>query len=379
MKAKFFFAVIALSLVATCSLINFNFSENANFENYALGTQTTTYWAKGTDKSIIHISAIDSSNSVQLNNGWQARGKKDVLLVLGNSQGHSINQKKEDEVTFVELLHSSIKSYDVLANTYPNASLQDFMISYFYWRSKLPVKAVLIPIFMDDLREKNGVKDDFYPLLIEEKFRFPEGNNNVFKSLNDDFKFVSETRINKKESDISGFETTQEKVEFFLNSYFDDHFSAWNNRKNVSSAIFSSLYELRNTVFNIKATTVRRMIPNRYNDNLKALDLIIADAKKSDVTIYLYIPPIRNDVQKPYDSIEYEKLKSYLTELPGKHPGRVFLKDFDNIVPGKFFGAKKSTKLGKDELELDFMHFQYAGHKILSDSLYQFLSITNLK
>jgi hypothetical protein len=379
MKAKFFFSVIVLSLVATCSLINFNFSENANFENYALGTQTITYWAKGTDKSIIHISAIDSSNSVQLNNGWQARGKKDVLLVLGNSQGHSINQKKEDEVTFVELLHSSIKSSDVLANTYPNASLQDFMISYFYWRSKLPVKAVLIPIFMDDLREENGVKDDFYPLLIEEKFRFPEGNNNVFKSLNDDFKFVSETRINKKESEISGFETTQEKVEFFLNSYFDDHFSAWNNRKNVSSAIFSSLYELRNTVFNIKATTVRRMIPNRYNDNLKALDLIIADAKKSDVTIYLYIPPIRNDVQKPYDSIEYEKLKSYLTELPGKHPGRVFLKDFDNIVPGKFFGAKKSTKLGKDELELDFMHFQYAGHKILSDSLYQFLSTTNLK
>ena len=57
MKSKIFFSVIALSLVATCSLINFNFSENTNFENYALGTQTITYWAKGTDKSIIHISA----------------------------------------------------------------------------------------------------------------------------------------------------------------------------------------------------------------------------------------------------------------------------------------------------------------------------------
>ena len=38
---------------------------------------------------------------------------------------------------------------------------------------------------------------------------------------------------------------------------------------------FLNLYKLRNSVFGISASTVRRLIPGRYKDNMTALDLIL--------------------------------------------------------------------------------------------------------
>ena len=153
----------------------------------------------------------------------------------------------------------------------------------------------------------------------------------------------------------------------------DNNWNVWNNRKNAQGILFGKLYELRNTIFNIKATTVRRMIPDKYADNMTALDLIIKDAQKNDIKLFLYVPPIRNDVEKPYDPKEYRLFKSQIQDIVNKYPNTVFFKDYDNIVPGKYFGHKASTSLGKQTEELDFMHFQFTGHSILFDSLSVYL------
>ena len=43
--------------------------------------------------------------------------------------------------------------------------------------------------------------------------------------------------------------------------------------------------------------------------------------------------------------------------------------DLESIVPSYFWGSKDSTSLDKEQ-ELDFMHFQGGGHKLLADSIY---------
>ena len=55
--------------------------------------------------------------------------------------------------------------------------------------------------------------------------------------------------------------------------------------------------------------------------------------------------------------------------------GAVFL-NLENLVEGKYWGEKDLTSLSSNN-ELDFMHFQFQGHKILSSKLSK--SIANAK
>ncbi len=379
MKSRDLIFIIIISLLGGLLILKLSFSKSTDLTTFALGTNTVTYWSKDANNNIIHISAIDSIGTKTLINSWSIAHKKDVLLLLGNSQTHSINQKKRNEVTYVEMLNKKINNYYVVANTFPNASIQDFLISYKYWKNVLPIKAVAIPLFLDDMRESNGIAYDFYPKLVDMNFNFAEKDILLLKNLNLTFSTLHQQKFALNNSnDFDGI-STQDKVEKYLNKFLDSNWDVWNNRKNAQGIMFGKLYELRNTIFNIKATTVRRMIPDKYVDNITALNLIIKDASQNRIKLFLYVAPIRNDVTRPYDPKEYYKFKSEIKNLVNKYPNTIIFKDYDNIIPGKYFGYKESTSLGKQTKELDFMHFQFAGHTILFDSLSHLFFKNNIK
>jgi hypothetical protein len=372
-KPYFTLFLFGISTLFAILILKLNFSKVTDLTTFALGTKTVTYYAKDKYKNIIHISAIDSIGEKAFLNSWAKSGKKNVILFLGNSQTHSINQKKKGEVNYIELLDKNFNNHKVFANTFANASLQDFLISYNYWKSILPVKILVIPVFLDDMRELNGISYNFFPILISNKFNLVNIENNLIKKINLSFYNIYEKELKSKNPNQIEQISTQDIVEKRLNLLFDRNFDFWNNRKNAQGILFSKLYELRNTIFNIKATTIRPMMPSRYSDNISALDLIVKDAKKNKIKVFLYIPPIRNDFEKPYVPEEYTKLKNELQQIANNSEGAVYFKDFDNIVPGNYFGYKESTSLGRQTYEIDFMHFQYKGHLILSDSLSLYL------
>jgi hypothetical protein len=229
------------------------------------------------------------------------------------------------------------------------------------------------------MRETNGISYDFYPKLVDINFSFDHNENILIKNLNSSFLNKHKQKI--ASINLNNFEnvSTQDIVEKRLNSLLDNNWDVWNNRKNAQGVIFGKLYELRNSVFNIKASTIRRMIPDKYMDNMKALNLIIKDANKHNIKLFFYVAPIRNDVIKPYDKKEYLTFKTEIKDLVKNYPNTIYFKDYDNIIPGKFFGYKESTSLGKQTEELDFMHFQFKGHTILFDSLSQFLFKNGIK
>src|SRR6478609_7964326 len=141
---------IILALIISFFCINHFFSEKKVFEDLALGEETKRFIATdSTTGNPIHI--------VEMNGDM----KKMVIFVLGNSQTHSINQMKTGDRTYVAMLSDTFGKYgyDVLANSIPNASLQDFLWLYTYWKTKVPIKVLLVPIFMDDLRE-DGLRPD---------------------------------------------------------------------------------------------------------------------------------------------------------------------------------------------------------------------------
>jgi lysophospholipase L1-like esterase len=84
------------------------------------------------------------------------------------------------------------------------------------------------------------------------------------------------------------------------------------------------------------------------------------------IKVVLYTAPIRRNVELPYVPEEYEACKNQVKELARK-TGAIYA-DLESLVPGEFWGKKGSTALN-GTLELDFFHFQAAGHSILADAL----------
>jgi hypothetical protein len=364
---------LLLAFLLAFIIIQFGFSGNTKFENFALGTETSAYFAKNSFNEPIHISRIDDNEVPGFIKSYINSGKPKSILFLGNTQTHSINQIKKDEINFIQILNDSLitTNSSVFCQSIPNANLQELLLSYLYWSDKFHAKTLVLPIFFDDLRE-DGIRDVFYPNLIKERYLIPDSSSHIVNKINKNLRtYWSQLIVSKNNFEVE--QTVQERVESYLNIFFNENVQSWNYRENVRGDFFVWLYKLRNTVFGIKANTVRGMIPKKYSDNMDALHFLLDKCKKEGVKVFLYIPPIRSDGSLPYHLEEYNKFKKDIKSICFNSGNEYYFADFDNIIPGNLWGYKESTNL-LDKREVDYMHFKYEGHRILADSILKHLS-----
>jgi hypothetical protein len=376
---------LIIGFMLAIGIIHLFFSGERKFDKLALGTETTEYRAKNIANESIHLITIDQLEEDEFINSYHKNGDKKVVLILGNSQTHSINQIKNEEVNYIRLLNEafSSKGYEILCHSMPNAGMQEFYLSYMYWKNKLKIRSIVIPIFFDDLRE-DGIRNVFFPKLIEDRFLMRDSLSYIGNKINTSLKSNWSNTIREKDglkdaikSDNQALkETVQEGIENSLNRQLEQNVKSWNNRENVRGDFFVWLYQLRNTVLGINPGTVRKMIPQRYNDNMQALEFIIADCKKNDIKVLLYIPPIRSDVALPYDIVSYKAFKNEVKQICETEKGKLYFANFDTIIPGNLWGYKGATNL-LEKREVDYMHFQFRGHQILADSLYNHINLMN--
>ena len=379
MKSKWLLAEILVGLASSYFIMTTYFSGDRKFEDLALGTETVTYNAVDENRKPIHIQRSNEEESTRLLEAWKERGSKPVILFLGNSQTHSINQQKEGEINFIEILYKNRTNQqeDIVCISLPNAGLQEFYLTYKYWNKVLPIKAIVVPVFMDDLRE-DGIRDVFFAELIATKFQLSDTADNISQKINKELRLNWTHNLSVKQlvgelDKLDLPETLQEKSETYLNGQLENRSKAWVNRPNVRGEFFNGLYKLRNTVFGIKASTIRKMIPQRYKLNMHALELLTDDCVVKGKKVILYIPPIRSDVVLPYNENEYQQFKIEVEKLAIKNPQSVYFKNYETILPGKLWGYKAATSLNSEK-EIDYMHFQFKGHQILADSLHVILN-----
>lgn len=168
--------------------------------------------------------------------------------------------------------------------------------------------------------------------------------------------------------------TLQERAERGLTMWLDKHSQLWQARPEIRGQLFLGLYRLRNTLFGIKPSSKRRMIPGRYRDNMAALTAILEAATQNGIKVVLYVAPLRGGVEIPYAAEEYSSFKSEVERLANR-PGVVF-SNLERLVPDELWGTKDATALG-GEGELDFMHFKFGGHQLLAKRLEE-LVVTSL-
>ena len=132
------------------------------------------------------------------------------------------------------------------------------------------------------------------------------------------------------------------------------------------------MYELRNTLLGIKATTKRKLIRGRYNDNLAALTAILNTAASNHIQVLVYITPIRHDVDIPYVETEYTHFKQAVLTLTAQY-GATYA-NLEDLVPAELWGSKNTTSMLHGSQEIDFMHFQAGGHQLLAVALAQLIA-----
>ncbi len=353
------------------------FSEKEAFEDLALGEETQKYYASD-QSNCIHADQLGKEELVSIREGWELRGKRPVLLYLGNSQTHGINQMKEGEVSVNHLLYDQFRDdgIDVIAHSLPNANFQEFLLLYDFWKKELPVEYLVMPAFMDDMRE-TGIRSYLAEnIRANESYQFSDASE-----IGEKIKAIVYPVKAEGEGDLAALKaTTQEQTERYLNDVLDENIAAWSNRPNVRGSFFRMLYNSRNTLFGINAQTKRKMIPQTYSDNVAAINAIMKGANDSNIKTLFYIPPIRMDVEIPYLQEEYNTFKKDMENTASQYE-QVDFHSFEKIIDGKYWGMKRSTNTSGKK-EYDFMHFQYKGHQILADSLLphlkQMLSLNTL-
>jgi hypothetical protein len=365
MTAKYRLISLIVSFIVSAFIIAVHFDTTTRFEEQALGNQTQSYYATKNNK-IIHCDSISEFKNIE--NTWILNGKKSVVFCLGNSQTHAINQLKPTDINYVRMLSDSLDQYnkEVLAVSIPNVCLEEMMLVLDYTYQHFPIEYLTIPVCMDDLRE-DVITPSFFDKLTNENYQMKDSTVTVVKSVNSMLRTLSMT--NTSNSDIAGLNhTPQEKVESYLNHFLERNSMIWRSRPQIRGDFLVSLFFLRNNIFNITAETKRKMIPMRYKANFDALTYMLDKAKERNTKVLLYVPPIRNDAEIPYDAVEYKKFKMDL-ELLAKKYSNVRFTNVENCVSNQYWGLKDATTIG-GKPELDFMHFQYAGHKQLFEKIY---------
>ena len=350
----------AIGIVALSALLP-ELPNSAAFEDLALGLETHPFYARF-DGHPVHCKDLTDVESCL--SARRESGIEDVVLWLGNSQLHAVNQLKAGETSAADRLHRWLRTADryLMVLSQPNANLQEHYLLLEYLSSRDPVKTLILPLVFDDMRE-DGIRPSLSGMVADPL---------VFDrlSITSTGRALRQSHENRDlgSNDMSALrDTPQEIVEKHLNDALADYWTVWRERPWFRGQIYNGLYLFRNTIFGIKASSIRKVIPGRYAMNRQALKDMLDVAASYGIFVYAYIAPLRNDVTPPYDPSEYALFKKDMSALLNK-PGAAFL-DLENLVPGSFWGQKEATTLG-GQPEVDFMHFQAPGHALLAQALW---------
>ncbi|AFM24497.1 hypothetical protein [Desulfomonile tiedjei] len=335
------------------------------FEEFALPVGTSSYFAEYDGHKIHGTGICDADDCIE---GWRKRGSREAALWMGNSQIHAVNQLKPGQENASPLLFRALnkKGLDFLTFSFPNSNFQEYYVFFEYLRPRLNLKVLILPVVFISFRE-TGIRDDIAKALNDPDVKNSLKRTKIGERILKECGSKESSKESPEDGELAALRgTIQEHSEKFLNSWLKNNMSLWEARPQVRGWLTISLYRLRNTVLGIDPQTKRKMIGGRYEDNMAALKAVVDHAITEKIKVVLYTAPIRRDVELPYILEEYQACKNQVKEL-AQESGAIYA-DLESIVPGEFWGQKESTALNS-KLELDFFHFQAAGHSILAEAL----------
>ena len=350
----FIIAFVALNLFARgdVDLVNLaKGNENTSREEFFKGDQFTAC-------DISAMKTIVNNRSSQQGFPSSCRKFKRVLW-LGNSQLHYINQYKEgDHLSpyWLRVQWGFPDCFEPLGFSLPNANLQEFFVLSQFVVMDMPINVLIMELCFDKLRD-TGLRDEFSKILSPELMESIRKKSEIGAAIIN--KFTSTHKdSNNNEGILAG--TSQKHMELWLTNQMNKHWPLWAKRSQIEGQFMVGLYYFRNWALGIRPTSERKMIAARYDLNMRALAGILADYRQRGIPVLLYIAPIRQDYPIPYDLHEYSRWKSEVEDMAQKFGATAL--NLEKLVPGDLWGSYHKE-------DLDFMHFQGPGHRIVADAI----------
>ena len=317
MSHKIKLASLIMGTVLGLFLIDFFYDhkkDSAELEKLALGNENREFYEK-TEELNHHCKYIIVNEECHLK--YKNYGKNNVILWLGNSQLHAINQYKIGDKTGSSILHELLKidKKYLLTLSQPNINMQEINVLFNQSTELFPIELLILCVVFDDMRE-DGIRDN---LKYIKKL-----DNLENKKL---YRVDLSNQINSK---VDNKVDIQRIVENFFSQKLSILYPKWAARGELRGNFFLELYNLRNFVFGITPSSTRKLIPARYNKNMDSFVEILKIAKDKKISVITYIAPLRNDVKIPYDLSEYENFKSEIKNISLKHQANFF--NWEDIV-----------------------------------------------
>ena len=216
------------------------------------------------------------------------------LLWLGNSQLHYINHFRKGQHTAPFWVRQALPCPDAvvpLAASLPHANLQEQFVLAVYVQRRIPIRAIILQLAFNDLRE-DGLRDDFSGLITAaDRAALNESETGAAILVSADAAWQGQSRAGDG-AGLQGF--AQKRVEDALNRVLAENWPLWDDRVYLRTRLVVDLYDLRNAVFRIKPTTVRRIVPLPYERNMRALRGLLQEARSRKLPILAYVAPIRS-------------------------------------------------------------------------------------
>lgn len=248
-------------------------------------------------------------------------------------------------------------SFPVFGLSLPNSGPRENLVVSAWAMSRSSPKWLIVPVVYDMLRFydlRPGFKE-----LLDDPMRAELRASTVGRELLHDIERQgAEENRDAQGTSRLGF-SLQDISERRLNALFSERSQVWRDRDQAYAALLNDVYRLRNWTFRIRPETKRPVIPARLDANMLALEELMEMARRHGATVIVYVAPIRWDVEPPYELAQYEAWKPTLEQLCAAH-GAHYL-DLDRLVPDDLWG----TSAG----DIDFMHFQGEGHRILGERI----------
>jgi hypothetical protein len=329
------FLIILIPIFSWFCLEKILINENKKFDELALGQDNIFLNDKLLDNKIL-CNSLDNVSECIL----YLKKYKTKILWIGNSQLHAINHPDVNAKLSSYIVSENFQKKEIGLVTFaaPNINFQEYLSLLIYFTKEVDLDYIILSLCFDDTREDNVRKD-----LV----------NNEEKITNS----LEKKNTNSLEKRITNY--LEKKIQ-------------WNSiRQQAQGHTFDILYKSRNYIFNIGPTNKRRIIESLYYKNINALEKTLEISKSKKIQSIMYITPIRNDVEMPYDAKEYTLFKTHVSNLSKRYNSNFY--NLEKIIPNSFWGKKPSTTLSNIE-EIDFMHFKQEGHIILSKYIIQILS-----
>ncbi len=280
------------------------------------------------------------------------------ILWLGNSQLHYVNQCREGDHLapyWLRDTRSNPISLEPLGCSLPNATFQEFLVLSSYVAARITLHLLIVDLVFDDLRE-DGLRGDFSEILTPTTIQEIRNGSKTAEVIIQ--RYLAQDGSRKDNGDILAG-TIQRPVERWLNDRISASWKLWADRPQIEGNFFVALYYFRNWSLGIKPTTVRKMIPSRYELNMNALRDMLDGMKRRGIPVLLYIAPIRQDKQLPYNTAEYARWKDDVGAMSRNY--NVYLVNLEKLVPDGNWGSYME--------DIDFMHFKGAGHRLVAEAL----------